>query len=818
MQQVRCRQKTLYLAGFQIRTGDVISARVDGVKVAPEDLPSYDRRGVVELRTRFGDTTVELDPERLHGRRARSLTGTDPVLAALALANLAGHPERRASLTHARRVAARSLRQVDDATLLRLLEDQPDAAAVFAGLAGGHVALRVWRNPGLAERFAVACDATLLGQAVTHERVTVTADAGHPAARFEAALRAGARPQARGFAQKSALAAASPDAAQRLLHDSHPLVRAAAQRHARPDQLADTLRTDPDPVVRRAAAVAVAARLGRPLVEEGTISERPVSTSRPAVVFVDVDGTLLDGPTHIDASSLEVLRRVQHEGVHVVAVTGRSVDTFAPLGLGVDLAVCDGKIIDMVTMTELGAVDDKGEAVDTLCTLLGVQHCAAAGDGAIDVPMFEAVRRRGGRCAWPANGQDAAAGYATDIVGPVGSGGVGRFVASAVEGHNLGGVPPVAPDTRPRTNYPSQRLTKAQLRQLADDHAMVPDPSWQLAHGHVTLAYPSAGETPEAMPAPRPGAVVEVYGLVRTPECTAFAVRVDGETTQPNGKPLHITVALAPTSDGHQAPVIAGPAVARALQDGSLEPIHPPLRVSTLASPVGTPKEELPTGIAATASEVAHHDASTYYRSVAGIGADRTADHASEPHPVEAALQSGVALRRGLVILSGIPASGKSTRAEQLLSEGAVVVNLDSIRAELNDDESSQARLADVVALANARIVTELSLGRLVVSDATNVEEKVLRPLVDAAHAAGAPAVIARTSVSRDEAIERDHARHLAGKRAVGTRDGIWVRSEAEKIIDRMLARASSVEPLLAAPHRLGADAVIDASELVTSP
>lgn len=306
---MRCRQKTLYLAGFQIRVSDVVSACVDGEAVAPEELPSFDRRAVVDLQTRYGATSVLLDPEALHGRKARSITATDPVLAALALSNLAGHPERTASLPHARRVAARSLRLVDDTTLSQLLAENTHAALVYTRLAPGQVALRVWRNPRLASQFPARGDAALLERAGRAERVKVNADPQHPAARFEAALRDGSAPQAKGFAQKSALAAASASAAQRLLHDSHPLVRAAAQRHARADQLSETLRNDPDPVVRRAAAAAIAAQLGRPLVAEGTVNAPRTNSTRPSVLFVDVDGTLIDGPTHVDTASLEALRR-----------------------------------------------------------------------------------------------------------------------------------------------------------------------------------------------------------------------------------------------------------------------------------------------------------------------------------------------------------------------------------------------------------------------------------------------------------------------------------------------------------------------------
>ena len=73
-----------------------------------------------------------------------------------------------------------------------------------------------------------------------------------------------------------------------------------------------------------------------------------------------------------------------------------------------------------------------------------------------------------------------------------------------------------------------------------------------------------------------------------------------------------------------------------------------------------------------------------------------------------------------LLLLAGLPASGKSTLAKRLARLGATVVSLDAIRAELGDVHD-QSRNSDVLAIAQMRVESALLDGQWVVLDATNL-------------------------------------------------------------------------------------------------
>ncbi len=816
----RCSTSTLYVAGYQINIRDILTARFDGKPVDPAALAFIRQAGTVELTTRFGTCSNNIDPTRLHGRAARRAATEPPsdVLAALTLANLAGHPQRGESAAWSTRTARTALRHVPEPHLLELLDTHgPHMFGMLIKLASGQVALRSWRSATVAARFATIPDAPDLVTAAVRDvqRVAVTVNRAHPTVMFEQALRNGERPAAKGWAQKAALAASNRDAALELANDQHPLVRAAAYRHLGVNELTKRLTSDPDPTARRAAAAAVCATFKVPLVHEGRLGVT-TPAGRPArVVFVDVDGTLIDGPVHRDNESIAVLRSLQQTGMHVVAVTGRDVDTYCALELGFELAVCDGHAIDVVSMTELGDVADKGQAVAAICSMLGEQSCAAVGDGSIDTAMFAAVRERGGRCGWVATGQAAPAVHATDLVGPVGSGGVGRFVADVAAGAVRPVVAPISVVERTLTNYAAQVLPRSTFETLAEQFALRPGDDWALAHGHITTAYPDRTQNAADLPAPSPGASVEAYGVVRTDQVTAFAVRVDGETHQPNGKPLHCTVGLAPTATGHEKPAIAGDAVKVALENGTLEQFNTPVRIETVAAPAGVETTTVPADVVAAAA-AAHHDLGVYQRAIrAGVEPGLVAEHATASSPLGASLAAGGKLQAGLIVLVGPPASGKSTFATKLAREhDAVVVNLDSIRGELNGDESSQERGREVAAVGEARLAFELTLGRLVVSDATNVKAGVIRSHVARAHTVGLPAVAVPLTVERDVALERDRLRHEDGKRAVGTRNGRWTREAADEVLGRMYHHwETSVGALQ--NETFGLDAIVTADMLL---
>lgn len=78
------------------------------------------------------------------------------------------------------------------------------------------------------------------------------------------------------------------------------------------------------------------------------------------------------------------------------------------------------------------------------------------------------------------------------------------------------------------------------------------------------------------------------------------------------------------------------------------------------------------------------------------------------------------------IMLCGLPASGKTTYAEELQSriKNSVVFSSDAIRKELYGDENIQGDANEVFNLMNARVVQTLNNGYTVIYDATNMTRK----------------------------------------------------------------------------------------------
>lgn len=77
-----------------------------------------------------------------------------------------------------------------------------------------------------------------------------------------------------------------------------------------------------------------------------------------------------------------------------------------------------------------------------------------------------------------------------------------------------------------------------------------------------------------------------------------------------------------------------------------------------------------------------------------------------------------------LLMMVGLPGSGKSTYANKMKSHGYVVHSSDSIRKELYGDESIQGDGNKVFRLLHSRIINDLKEGKNVVYDATNIHSK----------------------------------------------------------------------------------------------
>jgi predicted kinase len=131
--------------------------------------------------------------------------------------------------------------------------------------------------------------------------------------------------------------------------------------------------------------------------------------------------------------------------------------------------------------------------------------------------------------------------------------------------------------------------------------------------------------------------------------------------------------------------------------------------------------------------------------------------------------------RPSLILLVGIPGSGKTTYAEKYIEENPNTVHIssDKIRAELWGNEATQGDNNEVFSLMQSRAIDALNNGQSVVYDATNVTRKDRSYIIAACpkfakiecHIIWAPI---------ETCIERDAAR----ERTVG-----------KEVIDRMLKR-----------------------------
>ena len=77
-----------------------------------------------------------------------------------------------------------------------------------------------------------------------------------------------------------------------------------------------------------------------------------------------------------------------------------------------------------------------------------------------------------------------------------------------------------------------------------------------------------------------------------------------------------------------------------------------------------------------------------------------------------------------LVMLRGLPASGKTTYAKQLVDKGWVRVNKDDMRAMLNNSKFSKSNEAFILSLRDEIIIRALVSGKNVVVDDTNLDPK----------------------------------------------------------------------------------------------
>jgi len=118
-----------------------------------------------------------------------------------------------------------------------------------------------------------------------------------------------------------------------------------------------------------------------------------------------------------------------------------------------------------------------------------------------------------------------------------------------------------------------------------------------------------------------------------------------------------------------------------------------------------------------------------------------------------------------LVMMVGIPGSGKSTYVQQLKEKGYEVINPDAIRFELTGDMADQSQNKRVWDLTYERLVKLLKSGRNAVLDATNVNLSNRRKFMNAVKEE-VPNVVFKAivvNVDKEEAIRRVQKRVSEG-------------------------------------------------------
>jgi len=115
-----------------------------------------------------------------------------------------------------------------------------------------------------------------------------------------------------------------------------------------------------------------------------------------------------------------------------------------------------------------------------------------------------------------------------------------------------------------------------------------------------------------------------------------------------------------------------------------------------------------------------------------------------------------------LIILRGIPASGKSTYAQKWVMEdpaNRVRINRDDIREALTGDATNHSREKEVTQYQEALIERALKEGKDVASDNTNLNTKFLPDTIKKAQAVGATVEHKDFPITVDEALRRNAGR-----------------------------------------------------------
>ena len=151
-----------------------------------------------------------------------------------------------------------------------------------------------------------------------------------------------------------------------------------------------------------------------------------------------------------------------------------------------------------------------------------------------------------------------------------------------------------------------------------------------------------------------------------------------------------------------------------------------------------------------------------------------------------------------LLMLKGLPASGKSSFSKELVAKGWVRTNKDDLRKLLHGGKWSKTNEKQVLSVRDTIVISSLSMGKNVVVDDTNFHpshEEKLRSIADAANSIGKKVEfeIKHFDTDVEECIKRDLKR---GEAAVG-----------EQVIRKMWREY--VEPVKESPKYLFGKTVI---------
>lgn len=138
--------------------------------------------------------------------------------------------------------------------------------------------------------------------------------------------------------------------------------------------------------------------------------------------------------------------------------------------------------------------------------------------------------------------------------------------------------------------------------------------------------------------------------------------------------------------------------------------------------------------------------------------------------------------RPTLLMLKGLPASGKTSHARTLVDQGYVRVNKDDLRAMLHNSKFTKGNENEVLQVRDNMITIALSKGKNVVVDDTNFEEKHKIRLQELANENNANLEVLFIDTPLEECIKRNelrankvpisvitkmHNRHIAALRKV---------------------------------------------------